>query len=347
MMLILLATPVMAQEFLRAGNGDPGKVNSIIKNPRVGYGYCEDNQIAIYNKLISDSKKQINRLTIIIDEARAENLSKNQMKFYHKKMYDLVLNQVILTKMKQHIQNKGLYNLIEEAKRTKSVSVLQLDKIEINLEIELITSLEKSLNQKTWNQVHSGSIDYINDQLFNEILLKLAGGTKVFVSNEVKRQIGLFFAGEISKQMLSRAVRNGIFKLGKNLLKDVASGSLVDILAIPFQAYMQAPENELVDLMADVPELIINPEWINPQNSLVPTSIHWRTHCLASLRQPKRIEYELNKFRNEKLKNFNQELDVLRYAKTIKKDFKTPPRSKQSSTRTHRDLPAVILKGQR
>lgn len=343
MMLLLLATPILAQSYLKAGLSDKDLANSVLNNPKVGYGYCQDNQVTLLNLLIKDSQVQINKISIAIDEERRIYAKKAHLNLYRQSLYDTVMNQVMLIQIRDQLTKKGLYNLISASEKSKSLSVLQLDKITIDLERELLATFERSLSEKTAKQIGEFSVDFLKGQIYNELLQGvLKGAYKVAVTSELRNQIGQYLAGEISKQVVNKAVKTTLTAFSKNMFKSIARGIIIDMLTLPLQSFTRAPEANLVDMMEEVPELMINPEWINPAGSKVPARYEWKTHCLAMARKQKTIEWVLGKYRKSRNVEFAKELDILKDLRDFNNELKTPPRAERSTIQVRTPRSAVI-----
>lgn len=298
-----LSAPAFAQKYLRVDVTNNDMMNSIVAQPKLGYGYCQDNQIILLDLLIKDSRTKIQKLAIAIDEGQ---------RFQTPKLYKLLINQIMLAKIKEQLKTKSLYQLIQDSKKNKTLSVLQLERMPINVDHELLNALSTSLDKVKWSHLNARAVDNLKEQVYKEMLNQiLSGAYKVAVTAQVRAQISRFMMGQISKQIVNQAIKSTLMQVGKNLMMDVARGGLLDILTLPLMGFTQAPEGALADLWDEVPELIINPEWINPADSKMPAIHAWKTHCLAVLRKPKRLEYIFDKYRQSEQRKFNDYMDML------------------------------------
>lgn len=304
---LFITAPAFAQKYLKED------MNSVIRNPKVGYGLCQYNQTAILNLLIKDSESRIHRTALAIQEERSLSTKKARVRIYTQQMYKLMINQIMLVKMRDQLNEKGLYNLILASEKNKTLSVLQLENTRINIEVELLNSLHRSLNQYRLKDFTAGSIEYLKEEMYKELLKSLITGPyQVAVSSELRTQIARFLAGQISRQIVNQTLKSSLTQFGKHLAMDLGRGAIVEILTIPLTTYIQPDEGKLIDLAEEVPELLINPEWINPQGSKVPARYAWKTHCLAILRKPETIEFILNKYRASVKKDFANEMRVMK-----------------------------------
>jgi hypothetical protein len=303
LLTIILSAPVYAQKYLKVDVTSNDMMNSVITEPKLGYGYCQDNQIILLDLLVKDSRKNIHKLAVAIDQGQ---------RFQIPKLYNLLIHQIMLVKIKQQLKTKSLYQLIQDSKKNKTLSVLQLDHMRMDIDFELLNALSTSLDRVTWSDLNARAIENLKEKVYKEMLNKiLSGAYKVAVTAEVRAQIGRFMMGQLSKQVVNQAIKTTLLQVGKSLMMDVAHGGLIDILTLPLMGFTQAPEGVLVDAWEEAPELIINPEWINPAGSKMPARYAWQTHCLAILRKPKRLEYLFDKYRQAEQRKFAEYMEIL------------------------------------
>lgn len=303
LLTLTFSIPAFAQKYLKVDVNDVDMMNSVLINPKLGSGICQNNQIILLDLLINDSRARIHQLSLAIDKGQ---------RFQIPKLYNMLINQVMLLKIKEQLKTKTLYQLLETSKQQKTISVLQLEKMRINIEVELLNALSTSLDKAKWRDLTAGAFDNLKEQVYKEMLNKiLSGSYKILVTAEVRSQIGRYMSGQISRQIVNQAVKTTVMQFGKSLMMDVARGGLLDILTLPLMGFTQAPEGVLADTWEAVPELIINPEWINPPGSKVPARYAWQTHCLAILRKPKRAEYLFDKYRYKQKREFSHYMEML------------------------------------
>jgi hypothetical protein len=284
--------------------------NSVASKEERGFNMCQWDQNQLYVRAIDSSKTILQDLAQRIDLELYFNRDSMRLPQYYSIFQEKLFNHILLNKMKLQLEKKSLFKRHQAAADKKTTSVLEIKGIKVDLDEEISKTLESVVD---FHRLKEASFDTLKEEILNDTLQTLVKGAfGVAISSAARTTIMNFLAGNISKDILKKALVSNSLEMGGEILVSAGKASLLTALTFPLHAYRLSDEDGWLDLVEKAPALLLNPDWKTNLEYGVGHAIDWEVQCRTMLWKPKEIERIFDKMLKRHEESYNAQIRFIR-----------------------------------
>lgn len=250
------------------------QVKFLINNNPNGMTYemCKTNHGRIFELYKDQTDSQISRLLTGIDYESSRQTPKHKLDRYYVALTDTIIKRIMIEELTKQLNAFDWKKYKSSDAKIYNQKLFNLDQVKIKLDQRVVQSLE-----------NAGDFGYqLSQHSLDEFKHRIATNLAFQMAESAYQSIG----SGIATKVTAAALKSATISFGSEVLKGAVRGSILNILTMPLKGSRLPAEEVWLDLLADNPELVINPDWMREAGS---QDHPWHTHCLTIHRESKRM----------------------------------------------------------